>query len=167
MKIVNLVGYSGSGKTTLMEKLIAHFSAKGYKVSAVKNTHHGIDLDRPGKDTFRFREAGAGQVIIRTGERWALMSETKNAPLETMLAALAPCDYVFVEGFKSEDAPALRMEVWRSGVKEAQPLYLGDSSIRAVITTDKIEGAEIPVLDLNSPEAAADWIENYFLRSER
>jgi hypothetical protein len=59
------------------------------------------------------------------------------------------------------------MEVWRSGVKEAQPLYLGDSSIRAVITTDKIEGAEIPVLDLNSPEAAADWIENYFLRSER
>ena len=91
MKAIGFIGYSNSGKTTLIEKLIPIFRARGLAVSAVKNAHHGFDMDRPGKDSFRYREAGAQQVLIATGSRWALLSETpqRAATLDELLSAKA------------------------------------------------------------------------------
>ena len=77
---VGFIGRSGSGKTTLAEKVLAELVRRGRRVSAIKDAHHGIDLDRPGKDTWRYREAGASRVILRTAERWAVMSETPGGP---------------------------------------------------------------------------------------
>ena len=78
-----LVGESGSGKTTLIEKIIALLAERGLKVSAVKNAHHNVDIDKPGKDSYRFREAGATQVIVHTDERWAMLTETPRPPIST------------------------------------------------------------------------------------
>src|SRR5512134_527429 len=99
-RAIGLIGYSNSGKTTLIEKLIPRFRAQGLAVSAIKNAHHGFDMDRPGKDSFRYRVAGAGQVLIATAERWALLTETPagHATLEELFAELAPCDLVIIEG---------------------------------------------------------------------
>ncbi|MDH5209856.1 MAG: molybdopterin-guanine dinucleotide biosynthesis protein B, partial [Burkholderiaceae bacterium] len=93
-KAIGFIGYSNSGKTTLIEKLIPLFRARGLSVSAIKNAHHGFDMDRPGKDSYRYREAGAGQVLIATGERWALLTETPagHATLDALLGQLDPCD---------------------------------------------------------------------------
>jgi molybdopterin-guanine dinucleotide biosynthesis adapter protein len=101
MKAIGFIGYSNSGKTTLIEKLIPLLKARGLSVSAIKNAHHGFDMDRPGKDSFRYREAGAGQVLIATALRWAMLTETPQQPatLEDLLARLAPCDLVIIEGF--------------------------------------------------------------------
>src|SRR5437763_10535306 len=103
MKIFGLVGRSGSGKTSLMVRLLPEFRRRGLTVSTIKHAHHGFDMDRPGKDSYRYREAGAQQVLIATAQRWALLTETPQpAALEELLAQLAPCDLVIVEGFRSE-----------------------------------------------------------------
>jgi molybdopterin-guanine dinucleotide biosynthesis protein B len=104
MKAIGIIGYSNTGKTTLIEKLIPLFTARGLRVAAIKNAHHGFDMDRPGKDSHRYREAGAAQVLIATSQRWALLTETPQRPatLEELLGELAPCDLVIIEGFKSD-----------------------------------------------------------------
>jgi molybdopterin-guanine dinucleotide biosynthesis protein B len=104
MKAIGFVGRSGSGKTTLIERLIPVLAQRGLTVSALKHAHHGFDIDRPGKDSFRLRAAGAMQVMIAAPERWALMTELRGqaARLEGLLGELAPCDLVLVEGFRSE-----------------------------------------------------------------
>jgi molybdopterin-guanine dinucleotide biosynthesis protein B len=92
MKVVGFIGYSNTGKTTLIEKLIPIFVARGLTVSTVKNAHHGFDMDRPGKDSYRYRQAGSAQVLIATAERWALLTEVRQgpAPLEQHRAADLP-----------------------------------------------------------------------------
>jgi molybdopterin-guanine dinucleotide biosynthesis protein B len=104
VKAVGFVGLSGSGKTTLIERLIPLLARRGLTVSALKHAHHGFDIDRPGKDSFRFRAAGAAQVMIAAPERWALMTELRGqaAGFDQLLTELAPCDLVLVEGFRSE-----------------------------------------------------------------
>jgi molybdopterin-guanine dinucleotide biosynthesis protein B len=104
MKAIAFVGQSGSGKTTLIERLIPLLAQRGLTVSALKHAHHGFDIDRPGKDSFRLRAAGAMQVMIAAPQRWALMTELRGqaAHLEGLLGELAPCDLVLVEGFRSE-----------------------------------------------------------------
>jgi molybdopterin-guanine dinucleotide biosynthesis protein B len=104
VKAVGFVGLSGSGKTTLIERLIPLLARRGLTVSALKHAHHGFDIDRPGKDSFRFRAAGAAQVMIAAPERWALMTELRDqaAGFDQLLTELAPCDLVLVEGFRSE-----------------------------------------------------------------
>ena len=104
MKVIGFIGPSGSGKTTLIERLIELLTQRGLTVSALKHAHHGFDLDRPGKDSFRLRAAGAAQVLVAAPQRWALMTELRGEPpqLEQLLAQLAPCDLVLVEGFRSE-----------------------------------------------------------------
>lgn len=157
MKAIGFIGYSNSGKTTLIEKLLPLLSARGLRVSAVKNAHHGFDMDRPGKDSYRYREAGAGQVLIATGQRWALLTETPRgaASLEDLLARLDPCDLVLVEGFKSEgEVP--RIEVRRSSVTEP-PIFPRDPQVVA-IACDYAIATSLPVLDLNQPAAIADFI---------
>ena len=106
MKVIGVVGDSGAGKTTLVEQLIARFSHGGCRVAAIKHAHHGFDIDRPGKDSYRFRAAGAAQVLLASDERWALLGEQREgdpaAALARHLARLDPCDLVIVEGFRSQ-----------------------------------------------------------------
>lgn len=150
VKAIGFIGFSNSGKTTLIERLIPLFRARGLKVSAIKNAHHGFDMDRPGKDSFRYRDAGAGQVLIATGLRWALLTETpeRASTLDELLAQLAPCDLVIIEGFKSEGHMP-RIEVRRSGIGEP-PIFPHDPNVVAVASDHPIDTA-LPVLDLNAP----------------
>jgi molybdopterin-guanine dinucleotide biosynthesis protein B len=157
MKAIGIVGYSNTGKTTLIEKLIPIFRARGLTVSAIKNAHHGFDMDRPGKDSYRYREAGAGQVLISTGLRWALLTETPRhaASLEELMKLLAPCDLVIVEGFKSE-GHIPRIEVRRMTNSEP-PLFPHDPNVIAVAADHAIE-TRLPLLDLNDAAKIADFI---------
>ena len=156
-KAIGFIGYSNSGKTTLIEKLIPLFRAQGLSVSAIKNAHHGFDMDRPGKDSFRYRQAGAGQVLISTTERWALLTETPrgHATLEDLLAQLAQCDLVIVEGFKGEGRIP-RIEVRRATVTDA-PIYPNDPNVIAV-ATDFAFDCPLPVLALNDVDRIAAFI---------
>jgi molybdopterin-guanine dinucleotide biosynthesis protein B len=156
-KAIGFIGYSNSGKTTLIEKLIPRFRAQGLTVSAVKNAHHGFDMDRPGKDSHRYREAGAGQVLISTTERWALLTETPagHATLDDLLAQLAPCDLVIVEGFKSEGRIP-RIEVRRAAVGDPL-IYPHDANVIAVAADFALE-CPLPVLDLNDADKIAAFI---------
>lgn len=157
MKAIGFIGYSNTGKTTLIEKLIPLFRARGLSVSAIKNAHHGFDMDRPGKDSYRYREAGAGQVLIATGERWALLTETPTQPalLESLLAELAPCDLVIIEGFKSE-GQIPRIEVRRTTNTEP-PLYPNDPNVVAIAADHAID-THLPVLDLNDPATIVTFV---------
>ncbi|HUL67460.1 MAG TPA: molybdopterin-guanine dinucleotide biosynthesis protein B [Burkholderiaceae bacterium] len=157
MKAIGVIGYSNSGKTTLIERLIRLFRERGLSVSAIKNAHHGFDMDRPGKDSFRYRDAGAGQVLIATALRWALLTETSERPagLDELLALLAPCDLVIIEGFKSE-GHLPRIEVRRKTQVEP-PIYPHDPNVIAVAADHEIEAA-LPVLDLNAPAKIAAFI---------
>jgi molybdopterin-guanine dinucleotide biosynthesis adapter protein len=160
MKAIGVIGYSNSGKTTLIEKLIPIFRARGVSVSAIKNAHHGFDMDRPGKDSFRYREAGAGQVLISTALRWAMLTETPQQPatLDELLALLAPCDLVIIEGFKSE-GHVPRIEVHRAG--QAEPaIFPHDSNVVAVAADGPIDSG-LPVLDLNAPAKIAEFISTH------
>lgn len=158
MKVIGFIGYSNTGKTTLIEKLIPLLIARGLKVSTVKNAHHGFDMDRPGKDSHRYREAGSQQVLIATSERWALLTEVRGgpAPLEALIAQLAPCDLVLVEGFKSEGRFP-RIEVRRSTSTEP-PIFPRDPNVIAVAADHAIEGTTLPVLDLNDAAKIAAFI---------
>ncbi len=157
MKAIGIIGYSNTGKTTLIEKLIPIFRARGLRVSAIKNAHHGFDMDRPGKDSFRYREAGASQVLIATGLRWALLTETpqRAVSLEELLSLLAPCDLVIIEGFKSE-GHIPRIEVRRTTNTEP-PIFPRDPNVIAV-AADHAVGTSLPLLDLNDAAKIADFI---------
>lgn len=139
MKVVGFVGLSGSGKTTLIERLIPLLAQRGLTVSALKHAHHGFDIDRPGKDSFRFRAAGAAQVMVAAPQRWALMTELRGqaAGLEQLLSELAPCDLVLVEGFRSEGSIP-RFEVL--GSSDGKPsVPREDPNLIAVVCDDPVE----------------------------
>jgi molybdopterin-guanine dinucleotide biosynthesis protein B len=156
MKTIGIIGYSNTGKTTLIEKLIPLFTAQGLSVSAIKHAHHGFDMDRPGKDSYRYRQAGAHQVLIATAERWALLTETpKAATLAELLEQLAPCDLVLVEGFRSEGTFP-RIEVRRSTNTEP-PLYPHDPNVVAIAADHRVE-TDRPVLDLNDAAKIAAFV---------
>ncbi len=156
MKILGFVGNSNAGKTTLIEKLLPLFRARGLRVSAIKHAHHGFDLDRPGKDSDRYREAGAGQVLIATAQRWALLTETpRPATVDELLAQLAPCDLVLVEGFRSDGAFP-RIEVRRTTSREPA-LWPNDAHVIAVAADHAVE-TTLPVLDLNDAAKIAGFI---------
>lgn len=157
MKIFGIAGYSGSGKTTLLEKLIPHLTARGLKVSVIKHAHHGFDIDKPGKDSYRHREAGATEVLLSCGKRWALMHELRTATeptLDDLLVRLSPCDLVLVEGFKSEPIP--KLEVYRPA-NGKPPLFPGREDVVAVATDADVD-IDRPRLDLNDAAAVAAFI---------
>lgn len=132
MKVLGIAGHSGAGKTTLLEKLIPLLRADGVKVSLIKHAHCGFDVDRPGKDSYRHRQAGAGEVLVASDVRWALMHENETArppKLPELLARLSPCDLVLVEGWKRDPIP--KIEVHRAA--NGKPwLYPDDDNILAV-----------------------------------
>ena len=156
MRIYGVIGWKNSGKTSLMERLVAEITGRGFSVSTVKHVHHAVDLDHPGKDTFRHRQAGAREVVLASADRFALMVEHRGAEpeLTTVLARLAPVDLVLVEGYKRDAHP--KVEVWRA--ETGHPLIQpGDPLVRAV-ATDAVLNLPVPVLDLNDTGAVADFI---------
>jgi len=158
---LGIAGYSGSGKTTLLEKVIPLLRQHGLRISVIKHAHHDFDIDRPGKDSFRHREAGAHEVLIASGYRWALMHELHQEAepsLEELCARLSPCDLVLVEGYKFSDIP--KLEVHRA-VTSHPLLYPNDANIIAVVTDSKA-ALPLPVLDIDAPQQVADHILNYF-----
>ena len=157
MKTFGIAGWSGSGKTTLIEQLIPIFTARGLSVSLIKHTHHGFDIDKPGKDSYRFREAGATQVMLAGAARWALMYELRDEAqpsLAELLAQLSPCDLVLVEGFKSAELP--KLEVHRPSV--GKPFFHTEFPNVVAIASDEKLDVDLPVLDLNDVPALADYI---------
>ncbi len=159
MKVFGFAGYSGSGKTTLIEQLIPRFVMEGLRVSLIKHAHHGFDLDRPGKDSFRHREAGASEVLLISDQRWVLMHELRGATepsLEEQLARMSPCDLVLVEGFKNIAIP--KIEVHRPA--NGKPLIFPENPHVVALASDvRIElPASLPWLDLNDLDAIASFI---------
>ena len=166
MKVFGIAGYSGSGKTTLLEKLIPQFTARGLRVSVIKHAHHGFDIDRPGKDSYRHREAGASEVLLSCNDRWALMNERRDGSdvtLDELLARLAPCDLVLVEGFKQEPIP--KLEVYRPE-NGKPPLFPERSDIVAVASNVAL-AASLPRLALDDVAAIADFVMNTLQLQER
>jgi len=157
MKVMGFAGWSGSGKTTLVEQVIAALSARGLVVSLVKHAHHRFDIDHAGKDSWRHRQAGCREVMVSSDQRWSLTRELRGAPeatLDELLGHLGPCDLVLVEGFKRAAIP--KIEVWRSVVSE--PLLSPDDPRIVALATDAPVETTLPRLDINDPEAVADFI---------
>ena len=156
MKVLGLTGWSGSGKTTLLTALIPHFIAHGLTVSTIKHAFHGFDLDQPGKDSWRHRQAGASEVMVASSVRWALMHEVvgEEPGLAELLQRLAPVDLVIVEGFKANPHP--KIEVFRPSLGKP-PIWPGRPDIVAVACDDPPAAAAPQLLPLNAPAAIADW----------
>lgn len=148
MKLFGLAGYSGSGKTTLIEQLLPRLNAQGLKVSVIKHAHHAFDIDKPGKDSYRHREAGASEVLIASDRRWVLMHELRGEaepPLQALVARLSPCDLVLVEGYKREAIP--KLEVHRPSL--GKPLLHPEDPRILAIASDAPLSAPIPVFALD------------------
>ena len=162
MKVVGFAGFSGAGKTTLIEQVIAAFRARGLRVSVIKHAHHRFDIDRPGKDSYRHREAGAFEVLIASRHRLALMREFEQEAQLSVHHLIAELydgvDWVLVEGFKESDLP--KIEVWRAAA--GKPARYPDDEFIVAIATDSPqalpEATLRPVLDLNDAEAIAQWL---------
>ena len=161
-KILGIVGWKNSGKTTLVEALVREMTARGLRVSTVKHAHHAFDVDVPGKDSHRHREAGAHEVIVASGQRWALMHELRGAPeppVEELIAKLAPCDLVLVEGFKRGTHP--KIEVARFEREEGL-IADHDRSVLAVATDDIALAGCHHALPLNDVAAILEFIRRQF-----
>src|SRR5580698_4655741 len=165
VRVLGIVGWSGSGKTTLLTALLPLLRARGVTVSTVKHAHHGFDMDRPGKDSFRHREAGAQEVLVVSGTRWALLHEVAGPEptLPEMLARLAPADLVLVEGFKTHEFP--KLEVHRPALGKP-PIWPDWPDVVAVASDAALPDCPRPVLALDDSVAIAAWIVG-FLQIER
>lgn len=158
-RVWGVTGWKDAGKTGLMERLVAEFTARGVTVSTLKHAHHGVDVDQPGRDSHRHREAGARQVMLASGARWALMSELRGADeptLADLLKRLDPVDLVLVEGWKRDRHP--KVEAWRP--ETGRPLIApNDATVRAVAAGGPLTvEVDRPVFALDDTGGIADFI---------
>ena len=157
MKLWGITGWKNAGKTTLTARLVTEFTARGLTVSTVKHASHGFDLDQPGTDSDQHRRAGAREVLISSGKRWALMHEL-DAPeptLDELLPHLSPADLILIEGFKT--APHPKVEAHRATT--GHPLIAPDNpTIRAIAADSEIDTGPLPRLSLDDTKAIADFI---------
>jgi len=160
MRIFGLAGWSGSGKTTLLTAVIPDLVARGLTVSTIKHAHHEFDIDRPGKDSWRHREAGAHQVMVASARRWAIMHELRGAPeptLDDLVARMSPVDLLLVEGWKRHPHP--KLEVHRPSL--GKPLLYPDDPYVVAIATDGAFAAPLPLLPLGDASAVASFISDH------
>ncbi len=162
--ILGFVAFSGTGKTTLLEQLIPLLRERGIRIALLKHAHHDFDIDKPGKDSYRLRKAGASQVMVASARRWALITEhpqeQKEPQLPELLKHLDPeqCDLLLVEGFKHEHYP--KIELQREALGKP-PLYPDDPHIIAIACDTPQVKAPIPVLDINRPQTIGDFIHSW------
>lgn len=161
MNVFGLVGWSNSGKTTLLVRLVAELTAQGLVVSTIKHAHHTFDIDKPGKDSYRHRAAGASEVMVSSANRWALMHELRGAAepgLDELVAHMSPVDLVLVEGFKNEKHD--KLEIWRND--PGQPLRAPDDPHIVAVATDAPATVktltDVPVLDLDDVATISRFI---------
>lgn len=163
-RVFGVVGWSGSGKTTLVTSLVPELVGRGLRVSTVKHTHHDIEIDKPGKDSYRHREAGATEVLVTSPKRWALVHELRSDPepdMEDLIARMEAVDLILIEGFKSHRFA--KLEVYRPAT--GKPLLAADDpSIVAVASDVRLPEVAVPVLPLDDVPAIARFIVNYFTR---
>ena len=164
VKVLGIAGWSGSGKTTLIEQLLPRLRAAGLTVSTIKHAHHGFDIDKPGKDSHRHREAGAREVLVASGTRWALLHENDGPEpaLPDLLARMQPVDLVLVEGFKSHPFP--KIEVWRPDLGRP-PLWDREPEIVAVASNSTVGVGGPILLPLDQPDVIATWIRTHIVTS--
>ncbi|UWR12127.1 molybdopterin-guanine dinucleotide biosynthesis protein B [Sulfitobacter mediterraneus] len=157
MKLFGVVGWKNAGKTGLMERLVTEITGRGITVSTVKHAHHSFDVDHPGKDSFRHRTAGASEVLLASGNRFALMHELRGAKepsLAELLTRLSPVDLVLIEGYKRDDHPKVEAHRAVTGNPLIAP---GDPTVRAVAADVPLD-LDRPVFDLNDTASIADFI---------
>lgn len=158
--VFGVTGWKNSGKTTMVCKLVTEFTARGYKVSTVKNAHHNFSIDTKGTDSYAHREAGAGEVALVSDRRWVLMHEVAPGgdmpSLETILAKLAPCDLVIVEGFKQSSIP--KIECMREGSLKDAPIWPTNDSIIALASDKNENPSELPHFEIDDVISIADFI---------
>ena len=160
MKIFGVTGWKNSGKTGLMERLITEFTARGLTVSSIKHAHHSFDIDHPGRDSYRHRDAGARQVLLASRNRWALMHELRHEDepsLGDLLKQLSPVDLVLIEGYKRDRHPKIEAHRKETG----QPLIAPEDETIVAVASDTPVSVDRPVLDLNDTAAIANFIAQY------
>jgi len=158
-RVIGIAGWKNSGKTTLTEHLVTELTRRGWRVSTVKRAHHDADVDHPGTDSHRHRMAGATEVMLVTANRWALMHENRGdqePPLDELLVRLSPCDVVLVEGYKTGPHP--KIETRRLAARDRSPLP-AEANVIAIATDHVLEGADVPVFDIDAVSDLADFIE--------
>ncbi|MDZ4864291.1 MAG: molybdopterin-guanine dinucleotide biosynthesis protein B [Gemmatimonadota bacterium] len=165
MKVLGFVGTSGSGKTTVIEQVVARLADTGLRVGVLKHARHGFDMDRPGKDSYRVREAGAAQVLVASRERWVLLGEQpdplEEPSLEQMLRRFdaGTLDLVLVEGFSHAEYP--KIEVYRTAHGKPPRCWPHDPDVIAVATDTPLEGGTVPRLDVNDSLEVTRFVLNY------
>jgi molybdopterin-guanine dinucleotide biosynthesis protein B len=158
-KIFGIAGWKNSGKTGLAVRLVTELTARGYRISTIKHAHHDFDIDKVGADSYRHRQAGATEVALVSGTRFAIMHELRGEPepsFEEILARLSPCDLVLIEGYKREPVP--KIEARRLDAANREPLAPGDPHIVAIAADHAVEGTSLPVFDLDDTVTIADFI---------
>jgi molybdopterin-guanine dinucleotide biosynthesis adapter protein len=161
MKVFGFAGYSGSGKTTLIEKVIPELIASGLRVSLIKHAHHSFDIDKPGKDSYRHREAGAHEVLIASSQRWVLMHELRaieEPSLDELLLKFSDCDLVLVEGYKFSAVPKIEIHRPEHGKPRLDAKTHNIVALASSITT---ENEALLQIDLNDARAVAEFVLKY------
>jgi molybdopterin-guanine dinucleotide biosynthesis adapter protein len=161
--VFGITGWKNSGKTTLAARLVAELTKRGYVVSAVKHAHESFDIDQPGRDSYKLREAGARRVVLSSPKRWALIHELRDEPemqFEQILSEAGPCDLLLVEGYKRESFP--KIEIRREAGASRQPLAASLPKVVAIASDRPGEDADaLPTFHLDDVRGIADFIVAY------
>jgi len=160
--VFGVVGWKNSGKTTLVAALVSEFSERGYKVATVKHAHHGFDVDQPGRDSYKLREAGAREVAIVSARRVAIIQELRNEPepdLDDVIARLSGSDLVLVEGFKRHGHA--KIEARRRETLQTEPLSESLPNVVAIAADHETEAGGLPLFPLSEVSEIADFITRY------
>ena len=157
--VIGIAGWKKSGKTTLTVRLIEEFTRRGLKVASIKHAHHEFQVDDQETDSARHRRAGAGEVVVVGGKRWAMMHELKDEPepnLEEIFTWLSPCDLVIVEGYKPANIP--KIEARRATQQDRRLLAPNDPTIIAIASDHGTEHGTLPLFSLDDIGGIADFL---------